>query len=65
MTGNDNEKLPKRRPLGISAETLLRRTKQKEKKQSRQKVSLDEINQPKSSRKGKKGVMDEDIILEL
>ncbi|KAF9351354.1 37S ribosomal protein S22 [Mortierella sp. AD094] len=60
---NDVDKSPKRRPLGISAEKLVKRLKQKEKKQSRQKVSLDEIDGTKS-RKNKQG-RDEDITFEL
>ncbi|KAI8604424.1 mitochondrial small ribosomal subunit Rsm22-domain-containing protein [Dissophora ornata] len=63
--GEGREKISKRRPLGISSEMLLKRAKQKEKKQSRQKISLDEINGTKSNRKGKKGVSGDDIILDL
>ncbi|KAF9931891.1 37S ribosomal protein S22 [Linnemannia zychae] len=44
------EKQVKRRPLNISPEKLLQREKQKEKKQNRQKISLDQIE---GSKKGK------------
>ncbi|KAF9200248.1 37S ribosomal protein S22 [Haplosporangium sp. Z 27] len=57
------EKSPKRRPPGISAEKLVKRLKQKEKKQNRQKVSLDEIDGTTS--RSRKRDKDEDIVFEL
>ncbi|KAG0206529.1 37S ribosomal protein S22 [Mortierella sp. GBA30] len=53
----------KRRPLGISAEMLLKRTKQKEKKQNRQKVSARVIDETTRSRKGKR--REDDVVFEL
>ncbi|KAG0302488.1 37S ribosomal protein S22 [Dissophora globulifera] len=53
----------KRMAPGMSAEMLRKRTKQKEKKQSRRKVSLDGLGGAGDSRKGRKG--DEDITIDL
>ncbi|KAK3845716.1 MAG: mitochondrial small ribosomal subunit Rsm22-domain-containing protein [Linnemannia gamsii] len=62
--GDGEESKPeKRRTLNISAEKLLKREKQKEKKQSRQKVSLEEIE---GGKKGKgRGRRDDDLVFEL
>ncbi|KAF9172703.1 37S ribosomal protein S22 [Mortierella sp. AD010] len=57
------DKSAKRRPPGISAEKLMKRLKQKEKKQNRQKVSLDEIDGTKS-RKTKRD-KDEEITFDV
>ncbi|KFH64042.1 hypothetical protein MVEG_09867 [Podila verticillata NRRL 6337] len=51
----------RRRPPGISAEQLLRRAKQKEKKQNRQKLTPDEID----GKKGRGRKDDGDIIIEF
>ncbi|KAF9312614.1 37S ribosomal protein S22 [Podila horticola] len=51
----------RRRPPGISAEQLLKRAKQKEKKQSRQKLTPDEID----GKKGRGRKDDGDIIIEF
>ncbi|KAF9113211.1 37S ribosomal protein S22 [Mortierella sp. AM989] len=63
--GGETQMNPKKRPQGISAEMLMKRMKQKEKKQSRQKVSLDEIDGAKRSRKSNRGQKDQDIIFDL
>ncbi|KAG0038415.1 37S ribosomal protein S22 [Podila clonocystis] len=51
----------RRRPPGISAEQLLKRAKQKEKKQNRQKLTPDEIE----GKKGRGRKDDEDITIEF
>ncbi|KAF9958760.1 37S ribosomal protein S22 [Mortierella alpina] len=57
-------KVQKRRPLGIGAEMLLKRAKQKEKKQSRQKISVEqELNGTAKSRRSKRD--GDDIVLDF
>ncbi|KAF9418485.1 37S ribosomal protein S22 [Podila epigama] len=53
----------RRRPPGISAEQLLKRAKQKEKKQNRQKVTADEIDG--QNRRQRNQSDDGDIIIDL
>ncbi|KAG0271002.1 37S ribosomal protein S22 [Linnemannia exigua] len=62
--GEGQENKPeKRRTLNISAEKLLKREKQKEKKQSRQKVSLEEIEGGKKGKGRRRS--DDDLVFEL
>ncbi|KAG0250763.1 37S ribosomal protein S22 [Mortierella polycephala] len=55
------------RPSGMSAEAMLRRTKQKAKKQSRQKINVDKELSIDGSRKTRKGKKDdeEDLFINL
>lgn len=58
-------KVQKRRPLGISTEMLLKRAKQKEKKQSRQKISVEqELDGTAKNRRNKRREGD-DIVLDF
>ncbi|KAF9287620.1 37S ribosomal protein S22 [Mortierella alpina] len=58
-------KVQKRRPLGISTEMLLKRAKQKEKKQSRQKISVEqELDGTAKNRRNKRRDGD-DIVLDF
>ncbi|KAK3825535.1 MAG: mitochondrial small ribosomal subunit Rsm22-domain-containing protein [Benniella sp.] len=61
--GNEPQKDAKRRP-SISPQKLLKRAKQKEKKQSRQKVSLGDLDTGKKGRNSRNGG-DNSFILEL
>ncbi|KAG9321711.1 hypothetical protein KVV02_006625 [Mortierella alpina] len=62
--GTGAVKVQKRRPLGISTEMLLKRTKQKEKKQSRQKISVEkELDGTAKSRRSKRD--GDDIVLDF
>ncbi|KAG0299146.1 37S ribosomal protein S22 [Linnemannia gamsii] len=54
----------KRRTLNISAEKLMKREKQKEKKQNRQKISAEEIEGTKKG-KGRRRGDDDDVVLDL
>lgn len=54
----------KRRTLNISAEKLMKREKQKEKKQNRQKISPDEIEGVKKG-KGRRREDGDDLVLDL
>lgn len=55
----------KRRTLNISAEKLMKREKQKEKKQNRQKISVDEIDGSSKKGKGRRRGDDGDYVVDL
>lgn len=59
------DKPAKRRMLNISAEKLMKREKQKEKKQSRQKISPDEIDGSSKKGKGRRRGDDGDFVVDL